>query len=363
MPIVVNHTSEEKMSEETQEAPETKKAAKSSNKGNKFVGIDVGTSFVVSATEEGGKTKYSHVRSAFIGMPSETSTRKQLETMKKAYIDDGEKIYLVGDHAIGLGNIFSQEVHRPMKRGILTPGEREAIDVMRILIKEVLKDVAGPDTIVAYSSPADPVDGSFDTTFHKNLIKGILKNDVGVKLAVPKNEAHALGFSELADDGFTGLCFSFGAGMVNAVLSYSGIEALKFSIPNGGDWIDSNAAYALGITNSQAQSMKEKDGGVNIGSPETHEEMVFASYYEALVNQAIDSFNARFSSSKEKPQLDNPIPVVVAGGTSKAKGFIELFNSVVDEKGLPFEVKEIRHAEDPLRAVAQGLLLSAMNEE
>jgi len=53
------------------------------------------------------------------------------------------------------------------------------------------------------------------------------------------------------------------------------------------------------------------------------------------------------------------LPVVVAGGTSKAKGFVDLFAKKLEENGFPLPVKEVRHAADPLHAVARGCLIAA----
>jgi hypothetical protein len=197
-------------------------------------------------------------------------------------------------------------------------------------------------------------------------MKQILENDLGAKnvKAIPMNEAYALAYSELSNDGFTGLAFSFGAGMVNAVLSYVGIESVKFSIPNGGDWIDQASATARGVTASQMQSIKEDSfKSSDLSAPANVDEQALSIHYNALLTLAIKSFNERFSDAKDKPQLSDAVPVVVAGGTSMAKGFIKMFKSIVDEHSLPFKYSEIRHAEKPLTAVAEGLLIAAMSEE
>ena len=343
-------------------AEDTKQSKKTSKDHPKFVGIDIGTNFVVSAVEENeAKTKYSMIRSAFLQLDRSTRNVKMLQNLGHAYIDTGDKLFLVGDPAVDLANMFSEEVKRPMKKGVLSPSEKDAIEVMRLLVKEVLKDIVGPTTIVAYSSPADPVDGSFNTLYHKDLMQSILLKDVGVAKAVPMNEAHALSYSELSNDGYTGLCCSYGAGMVNMVLSYAGMDAVKFSISKGGDWVDQNAAMSRGKTASQMQVIKED--GVDILNPKTPDEQAISIYYRSLITESIESFNKMFKNSDKPIQVKNPIPIVIAGGTSLAGGFVELFKQVVSEKGFPLPVKEIRKARDQLRSVAEGLLISAMDSE
>jgi len=49
----------------------------------------------------------------------------------------------------------------------------------------------------------------------------------------------------------------------------------------------------------------------------------------------------------------------VAGGTSKAKGFVDMFAAKLKENDFPLPVKEVRHAADPLHAVARGCLIAA----
>jgi len=64
-------------------------------------------------------------------------------------------------------------------------------------------------------------------------------------------------------------------------------------------------------------------------------------------------------------RIRKPLPIIVSGGTSLAGNFVEFFAEVFDKKAdkFPFEVSEIRHADDPLNAVAIGLLIQAMQEE
>jgi len=63
--------------------------------------------------------------------------------------------------------------------------------------------------------------------------------------------------------------------------------------------------------------------------------------------------------------LSKPIPIVVSGGTSKAGGFMDLFNEVFEtkRKRFPIEISEVRHASEPLNAVAMGMLVLATQED
>ena len=78
----------------------------------------------------------------------------------------------------------------------------------------------------------------------------------------------------------------------------------------------------------------------------------------------IDQIAKEFERNRDKFALPREIPIVVGGGTSLAGGFLPLFQKVFDrkKKRFPIQVSEIRAANDPLNAVANGLLLQAMQE-
>ena len=62
---------------------------------------------------------------------------------------------------------------------------------------------------------------------------------------------------------------------------------------------------------------------------------------------------------KSLPKFKSPLKIVVAGGTSQAQGYIKLFTKKLTENNFPLQIKEVIHAEDPLRAVAKGCLIAA----
>jgi hypothetical protein len=60
------------------------------------------------------------------------------------------------------------------------------------------------------------------------------------------------------------------------------------------------------------------------------------------------------------PSFRGSIPVIVSGGLTLANNFVEKFKMQLELKKLPFEVREIRRAKDPMTAVANGALLAAI---
>ena len=99
--------------------------------------------------------------------------------------------------------------------------------------------------------------------------------------------------------------------------------------------------------------------------PVGREQEALTVYYKTLIEYTLDAITAQFARVRGQFAVPRPIPIVIAGGTSLAGGFVEFFNAVLEtrRKRLPFEVSEVRHAKDPLGAIAQGLLLQAMQED
>jgi hypothetical protein len=80
-------------------------------------------------------------------------------------------------------------------------------------------------------------------------------------------------------------------------------------------------------------------------------------YYDALIETALKNFVIEFE--KQDRSYDDPIEIIVAGGTSMAPGFIDKFNEVLGRLEVPFDIAGVRHAKEPLTAVANGALVAA----
>jgi len=324
------------------------------------VGLDIGTMNIVSARrQEDGSVETSRVRDAFLDL--DQSAKRMLKLSGVNYIDHGDDgIIVVGDAAMEMANVFGREARRPLSQGLISAGEMDALDVLGVMIKNVLGDPADEGEACYFSVPASPVDADRDVVYHEGVFSRIV-SERGFT-AYPSNEAMAIVYAETAADGFSGLGISFGSGMCNLALAVSGVEGLCFSVARGGDWIDAGAAKATGSTQSRICALKEK--GIDLMNPQSREEEALALYYKSLISYCIDQTMREFIKIKDRFSLPRPIPIVVSGGTSLAGNFVEFFTEVFESKRkkFPFEVSEIRHASDPLNAVARGLLIQAMQE-
>ena len=329
-------------------------------------GCDVGTCFLVGAGQDSNnQIQLKTIRDAFIDMDNEPQTKTMLGMSKVDFIEAGEKLYIIGDSAVTLANIFKREARRPLSKGIIAPGELEAEKILLVLLENILGRARVQNETCFYSVPGNPIDRDMDVVYHQAMFSKLIAS-LGYD---PKalNEAAAIAYSNAAKEQFSALAISFGAGMVNIALMYQTLVGMAFSITNSGDWLDESVAKATGSTASRIQSIKEK--GVNLmdpndGDPKTlREREALVIYYKSLILRVLDSIKNEFIKRRGSIELPNSIPIILSGGTSLAKGFRDLFetgfNTVKDK--FPIPISEIRMATDPLNSVAQGLLVAAMN--
>ena len=324
------------------------------------IGLDVGTGNVVSARKTATGVETKRVRDAFLELPLDA--KKMLKLGGVSFVERPDELLILGDAAMETANIFGREARRPLSAGLVSASDIDAMEILGLLIKNVLGEPRTPNEHCYFSVPAAPVDRpGQDVIYHRGVLDRIVKECGYTPTA--GNEAMAIVFAETASENFSGIGISFGAGMTNCALSMNTIEGLAFSVGRGGDWIDQGAAKSMGSTASRICAIKEK--GVDINAPVGREQEAITFYYKNLIEYAIDQIALQFQTVQGRFSLPKPIPIVVSGGTSKAVGFLSLFKTVFEKKRkrFPIEVSEVRAASDPLNAVANGLLIQAMQEE
>ncbi len=329
-------------------------------------GADIGTCFLVAANQgEGTEIQVKSIRDAFLDMDNDPSVKNMLSMSKINFIETEDKLYIVGDPAVTMANIFKREVRRPLSKGVIAPGELEAEKILLVLLENILGKAKVPNEVCYYSVPGNPSDRDMDVVYHQAMFSKLI-GSLGYK-PIAMNEAAAIVYSNAAPEMFSAVAISFGAGMANIALLYQTMIGMSFSVTNCGDWLDESVAKATGTTASRIQTIKER--GVNLmdpneGDPKNiREREALVIYYKSLILRVLDAIKVEFEKRRGNIDLPNAIPIILSGGTSKAKGFKELFeagfNTVKDK--FPIPVSEIRMAKDPLNAVAQGLLVAALN--
>jgi hypothetical protein len=334
------------------------------------VGLDVGTSFLIKAEElkddkKGWGIKYTEFRDAFYRMvPPTAIASKMMEKglQNTAYFKDQDGSFVVvGVDAITKAIERHQSASRPLWRGVISPKEPDARRVLKFIFSQLVGKPSEPGETLVYSVPGEPVDQddeAFNTGYHEDVLRQDL-GELGWSVQ-PLNEAEAICYSELEHDDYTGIACGFGAGMCNVCVMSAGEAILKFSTTRSGDWIDRMAAQSTAQADSVIQVEKE-NGDFVVGEPNENPILAAVSaYYVRLIDYTISQLVARLSVSKDLPKFTQAIPVVVSGGTSRAEGFVDTYEKIWYSKKPPVQISEVRHAKQPLRAVARGCLLAAL---
>jgi actin-like ATPase involved in cell morphogenesis len=327
-------------------------------------GLDVGTSYIILSREDNSNIVYKDFRDAFyIIKPATPVATKMIEKglSGKTFIKDNDGSFiLLGKDAIEKAIERNDTAKRPMHKGVVSSKEKDARRILAFILKEVAGQALEPGEPIVFCVPAQPIDQGdedFDIGYHEDVIKNILSECGYTVKAI--NEAEALCYAELENDDYTGIGISCGAGMTNVCVMLNGEPTVLFSTTKSGDWIDRMSAVATGEQDSVVQAEKEQ-GDFVIGQPNENQILnAVSSYYERLIDYTTKQLSSALASHKALPKFKNPLTIIVAGGTSQAKGYIEEFSKKLQENGFPLEIKEVKHAGDPLHAVAKGCLIAA----
>lgn len=321
-------------------------------------GLDVGTMNLICAEREGEDIVFTRQRNAFLEVESSELTTAMLDNAEVLYIEKDGKVFVLGEDAFKFATIFGKETRRPMKHGIISPMEKDAIPMIRLMVERVLGEPAYRDEVLTISSPADPIDMNMNTLYHRKMIEALTK---GLKYETQViDEGLAVVYSELSDHNFTGLGISFGAGLTNVTLSYLATPVMSFSIGRGGDWIDEQVAITTGLPKDHACATKEKGfvlgSDVEFGSPDG----ALTIYYDALMTYVIKNLNMKLA---EITPPNAKFPVAIAGGTTRPSGFLKMFEKKLREAKLQIDISDVKLAKEPLHSVSRGCLIAAKTQE
>ena len=327
-------------------------------------GLDVGTSFIILATDADNNIEYKEFRDAFyIIKPTTPVASKMIEKglNNKVFIKDSDGSFIIlGKDAIEKAVERNDTAKRPMFRGVVSAKEKDAKRILAFILKEVAGKASEPNEKIVFCVPAQPIDqedDEFDIGYHEDLISEVLAECGYEARAI--NEAEALCYAELEEEDYTGIGISCGAGMTNVCIMLNGEPTVVFSTTKSGDWIDRMTAVATGEPDSVVQAEKE-GGGFKIGEPNDSIILsAISSYYESLIDYTAKQLSVALQNHKSLPKFKNPLTIVIAGGTSLAEGYTEEFNKKLLNHQFPINIKIVRHAKDPLRAVSKGCLIAS----
>jgi actin-like ATPase involved in cell morphogenesis len=324
------------------------------------LGLDVGTNKVLVARRKGKEVASTVELNAFLAVPSSPVAESTLRQNGVPFYRDGDELVVYGTATEKFAGMLNTPSRRPMANGILNPREPAATLVLEAILGKLVGQARAQNDLIAFSVPAPPSEGAQELTYHEQTLRRFIQAKGYRPLAV--NEGLAIVLAELEANHFTGIGISCGGGMCNVALAYLSIPAVTFSVPKGGDHIDSAVAA---VTNENATRVKMiKEAGLDLTqTPKDKVEKALHIYYDDLIQTLLETLRTSMVQTNKLPRSDRPLPIVLAGGTSKPTGFRDRFESALRAKPLPFEIGEVRIAQDPMTATARGALVAALAEK
>lgn len=323
------------------------------------IGVSVGTARIVSAAVEAdGSVVLRAERNAFLALDDDAATRRFLASLDVARIERDGRLDVVGDAAFEVARILGRETRRPMRDGFVSPDEPDALFRLASLLERTVGRSRSEDR-AAFSVPSDGVPGGDPRViYHRGVVEKALSRLGYRPLAVSEGLAVVLSELSSAEDAFTGIGLSFGAGRTSFSIAHRGIEVDGFSIERGGDWIDAHAAKALGATIVEAASAKES--GIDLAAPRGREAAAIAALLKNWIGGVVEAIRDRLAARGRELGFRAPLPVVASGGAALAAGFADVLRGEIERAGgLGFPVGSVRVAATPLESVARGCLVAA----
>ncbi len=330
--------------------------SRTETRNNFAIGLDVGTSRIVTARQANQDIKYDIQLNAFVTIPYSKMTENVLQKEGVPHAVEGDDIVVHGNESERFADLLNKDIRRTMTRGVLNPDEPDSVR----LIREITASLAGKGEKgqkLCFTVPAAPLGAEENLTYHEATIRQIL-NDLGFD-AKSINEGLAVIYAELESTNYTGIGISCGGGLCNVCLSYLSVPVVSFSIPKAGDFIDSSAASVTGERANRIRILKEQSFYIN-GNFENKLQQVLTVYYDDMIQSLVAGLRNAFQGTRNLPKLSRPIPLVLSGGTAMPKGFRDRFEKILRASDFPIELSEIRIAAEPLTATAKGALVAAL---
>jgi hypothetical protein len=320
------------------------------------IGLDVGTSRIVTARGAGQDIKYDIQLNAFVTIPYSKMTESMLQKEGVPHAVDGNEIMVHGNESERFAELLDKDIRRPMTRGVLNPDEPDSVRLIRELTIS-LAGKAAKGAKLCFSVPAATLGAEENLTYHEATIRQVV-TELGYE-SRNINEGLAVVYAELESSNYTGIGISCGGGLCNVCLSYLSVPVISFSIPKAGDFIDSSAASVTGERANRMRILKEQTFHVN-GHFTDKLQQALSVYYDDMIQSLVGGLRTAFQGARNVPKMSKPIPLVLSGGTAMPKGFRDRFEKILRESEFPIELSEIRMAAEPLTTTAKGALVAAL---
>lgn len=329
----------------------------SAESGVAAVGLDIGTSRIVMAGGPNGHKGLTQLN-AFVGVPYSKMTEAILQQNKMVYHRNGKELFVFGNDSERFAGFYNAIPRRPMQHGVLNPQESMGQQIIQAIIESIVPR-GRKNEMLCFSVPGKGDGADANLVYHEAVLKNFLQS-LGYE-AKGVNEGLAVVFAELQNENFTGIGISCGGGMCNVCVAFLSVPVLTFSVPMGGDYIDSSVAAVVDETVTRVRLIKEE--ALDLARmPKDKVTSALHIYYEEVINTLINTLRDEFENSRHLPKIDRAMPVVLSGGTARPRGFLQKFETALKQGGFPIQISDVRMASDPLTATARGCYIAAMSE-
>lgn len=329
------------------------------NNQSAAIGLDVGTSRIVVARQNGAEPHFARQLNAFVNLPFSKITQSVLEKERVPYTAAESELVVYGDQSERFAALQNAEVRRPMLRGVLNPGEADAQRLMAVMLRNLVGEASPRGQKLCFTVPAPTLGSHEDLSYHETALRQML-GGLGFEVsAIP--EGLAVVYSELEATNYTGIGISCGGGLCNFCLAYLSVPVLTFSIPKAGDYIDTSAASVIGERANRVRILKEESFYLN-GTPSEKIDQALAGFYDDMIQTLVSAMSEAFAKGGTLPKIGRAVPLVLSGGSALPRGFRDRFEQVLRTAHFPVELSEIRLAAKPLTSAAKGALVAALSE-
>lgn len=321
------------------------------------IGLDIGTSRIVLARKSGEGCDVRSQLNAFVPVPFTNLTEKSLKREGVPHTRKNGSLVIHGNESERFADLLGLETRRPMRAGVLNPSETEAVEVIRQLVELMLDGEEGGGRPLYFSIPAAGLSGEENLTYHEATIKEMMREKGFEVTSIP--EGLAVIYGELEDANYTGIGISCGGGLCNVCLAYLSVPLTSFSVPKGGDFIDSSAASVSGEVATRVRIEKESGFHFNGGyASQVHQALNV--YYDEMIRSILEGLKKAVATSSGLPKFKKPVPLALSGGTVMPEGFAERFEKELRAADIPVPIAEVRMAKAPLESTARGALVAAL---
>lgn len=356
------------------------------------LGLDVGTKTIVLAfRDEEGKTRYiSEINgywpferaTPFVENMLNDSNQLRADGSKRPArwikLPETNKIVVLGRDAEEFAYAKNDTLLRPMAEGSIASDE-EAMTILASIIHGMLEMAEheigkfSKDVKICYCTTAPALNKDINIDYHERVVDIIIQGYESLtnKTLNHIKESHAIVLNMSPDA--TGIGISWGAGTVTVSYIKYGLEIYSFCWVGAGDWIDVQVAQRYGYDPEALKTRKKlsKETPTTVARRKTQIDLTPGSeptdrlgldivlHYDVLINHVINGIIQGFVENESQAKIDENINIYMAGGTSSPVGFELRVRDAFNKHELPFDIGEIKKAEEPLFCVAEGCLKAA----